>query len=266
MASTEDEYANFQLVSTYVPLAMLLLRALSLIFLVPLALTVTNVPSCLFSLICAVVYFDAYLFRHDKLNRACGFLCPIALCLVQVYVIPEQFIGCEKPHVIAIQWTVDMCWAVSCTTFVAVVLYKGVFPVDVLHASVAWAGLAVAHFVVQCEQLDTFLIVIRMVVYYLICAAYFFFRNNSVTVDRNMHQQSVMHIYLHIMFVKMYVLIGSVLIGFILFGSIYYLKYRLTSYPAVVRSPIYVQDLQTDDLMKELRAAKSASATNSILP
>ena len=124
MASVESEDINFQLVSTYVPLILILLRSSVLIAVVNFVSTLAESPHFLLMLLFSAVYFDAYLFRSNRFNQSCGFLCPVALCLALTHV--ASWHGPDiAAHAVAALWAVDMAWAVTSSSFVAIVAFKG---------------------------------------------------------------------------------------------------------------------------------------------
>ena len=128
---------------------------------------------------------------------------------------------CDATYALAVLYAVNMTWAVSATSYVAIACYKGLFVVRVAYAAAAWALLAVAHSLAACERLDVQHQLMRTVLYYLTCTLYFYHRH-APTLERSHHQLSVLHIFYHVFFVQRFVLLGSVLIAGMVFGAVYY--------------------------------------------
>jgi len=279
MAFEEEEVVDFRLVSTYVPLVMLMLRSVLLLGAAQFAAAALDAHGTLVVTLVAVVYFDALAFRHDRLNQACGFLCPVALCVMQARPRDRE---CDAGYAQALVYAVDMVWAVSCTSYVAIACYKGLFVVRVVYAGVLWALCAVVHSLATCERLDVQHQIVRTVLYYLTCTLFFYHRHLPALLDRNSHQLSVMHIFYHVFFVQHYVLLGSVLVATLVFGAAYYAEHLrapvwaaakawggdATAKRAAQRQPPRVVPStagaagaldtpnEAEDLMRELRAAQ----------
>jgi len=267
MSSTEEETVNFQLVSTYVPLLLLLMRSIFLLTAAHLGAAFLEAHGAFVVALVGLVYFDAHAFRNNKLNQACGFLCPVALCVIQARV-ARYSMDCDATYMQVALWTVDMLWAVSCTSYVAIVCYKGYFVVRVMYAALVWAAFAIVHALAECAPLDFHHQVIRTILYYITCTLFFYVKCSATHVDRASYQFAVLHVFVHVFFVQHYVLLGSVVAVGGVFGAAYYVKisggyprpanklYVATAYPA--GSP---GEAEAGDLMRELRAAQRGAET-----
>jgi hypothetical protein len=242
-----EQDVNFQLVSTYLPLVVLLLRAGTLVVTSNLAALLSPAPNTLVMALCALAYFDAYAFRNSKLSVACGSLCPVALCLVVGHTTLATELCAETSSVVAL-WAVDLAWAVSSSSFLGIVVFRGGAPVDVAYASAAWALCGVVHAQMNCVVPDLAQVLGRTLVYYVSCSLYFFFRTAAPHTSI-----PVMHVFWHMMFVKNYVLLGSILATALTTSVVYYRRFAA--------APRAAPRSENDDLMKELRAAKFASTS-----
>ena len=227
MAQLDEEELNFQLVSTYVPLVLLLARSVLLLTAAQFVAEPLEEHGALMLVLVVAVYFDAHVFRHNRLNQACGFLCPVALCVLQGRL--RRVDGCDTTFAQVALWAVDMVWAISCTSYVAIVCYKGYFVVRVVYAAATWAVCAILHTMASCVPLDVHHQIVRTVLYYLACTLFFYFRYTATCLergsrDRSCYQQSVLHIFLHVFYVQHYVLLGSVVMASIVFGAAYYVR------------------------------------------
>ena len=107
MTSVDSEEINFQLVSTYVPLILILLRSSALIAVANFMATLAESPHFMLLMLFLVVYFDVHLFRLNRFNHSCGFLCPVELCLALTHV--ASWHGPDvAAHASAVLWAVDM--------------------------------------------------------------------------------------------------------------------------------------------------------------
>jgi len=242
-----EQDVNFQLVSTYLPLVFLILRAGALVAVMHLISIPPLSANAMIVTLCAVAYFDSLAFRNNKLSCACGNLCPVALCLMVGH-LTEKSDSCQETSGLVALWTVDLMWAVSCSSFLGIAVFRGVFVVDVTYASVAWAVCAIIHTQINCHVPDVVQVLARTFVYYISCSVYFYFRNEGKNL-----QPCVMHIFWHILLVKNHVLLASLTATAITTTVVYY--NRFTAAPrAAPRN-------EGDDLMRELRAAKVASSS-----
>ena len=104
----DDEGVDFRLVATYVPLVLLVLRGVLLLTASQFIAALLDAHGALVVTLAAVVYFDALAFRLDRLNQACGFLVPVALCIMQARVPLPSASDCDSVYVQAVMWSVDM--------------------------------------------------------------------------------------------------------------------------------------------------------------
>ena len=221
MPAQADDVVDFRLVSTYIPLVLLVLRGVLLLGAAQLVADFLDVRGALVVALVIVVYFDALAFSGCRLNRACGFLGPVALCLLQARTMPVDTRYCDTGYAQALVYGVDMAWAISATSYVAIACYKNYFVVPVTYAAAAWASCAMLHTFTTCEILDVQHQLIRTILYYLTCTLYFYHRH-APALERQNHQLSVLHIFYHIFFVQRFVLLGSIIIAGIVFGALYY--------------------------------------------
>ena len=229
MASSDDSACevDFRLVTTYIPVLMLLMRSGLLVVVVDVCQRAVTWPSSLFVLVVVLVYFDAYLFRAQRLNRVCGFLAPVAL---GVYVSARYTTAvggaplthCAGLHVAAMHWAVDLAWAVTSSFFLASQALHLRLPVDVVSASMVWAACLVAHAILACSYTTPGEVVFRAVFYYVSCMIHYYSMTFLDGIDRNAFAFAVMHVSLHMMFVEVYVLLGSSLVFAFLYARIYY--------------------------------------------
>lgn len=238
MAAQADDAIDFRLVSTYVPLVLLVLRGVLLLGAAQLVADFLDARGALVVALVAVVYFDALAFSSCRLNKACGFLGPVALCLLQARTTPIESRDCDAGYAQALVYGVDMMWAVSATSYVAIACYKNYFVVRVAHAAATWAVCAILHTLTTCERLDVQHQVMRTVLYYLTCTLYFYHRH-APALERKHHQLSVLHIFYHIFFVQRFILLGSVIIACMVFGALYYSEHLRSAhvFPACDAKP-----------------------------
>lgn len=261
MASTEDSEINFHLVSTYIPLILLMIRALLLITLLEICFLMKFQTVVIFLFTAMLVYYDAHLNKTDHLSRACGFLCPLALFLVQLLLIQIQK-DCVNSYYYMSQCILDLVWAICCSSFVAVVCIKGKFPVDVTYASFISSIFCLVHACMQCAKVEVVEVVVRTCMYYFSCSLFYYLKNQTHTLDRNLYRYTIVHLFLHIFFVRMYVLIGSGVVFILLFSYVYYTNFTSQS-PSLRISASPVANDQ-ENLVRQLRAAQCATATTNV--
>jgi len=239
-----EQDVNFQLVSTYLPLVGLLLRATALVLGLYISLMLAPATSTLCVALGAVAYFDALAFRASKLSVASGSLCPVALSLMAGLLAPASF-ECEQTGALVALWTVDLIWAVSCSSFLGIVVFRHSAVVDPTCAAAVWAACAVVHTQVSCGTPDPGLMLARIIVYYVSCALFFFHRSAApVSIG-------VMHVFCHMLFVKSHVLMASIIATALITGVVYYKRFAA--------APRVALRSDSDDLMRELRAAKAGT-------
>jgi len=244
---------------------MLMVRSGLLVVVVDVCQRAVMWQSSLFVLVVVVMYFDAYLFRAQKLNWVCSFLAPVALGAYASTHAPRTH--CTGLQVVAMHWAVDLCWAVSGSFLLASHSLCLRIPVDVVTASVAWAACLVAHAILACSHTTSAEVVCRAVCYYVSCMIHYYSMSFVDGIDRNALAFSVMHVSLHMMFVEVYVLLGSSLV-FAFF-------YARVKYKGLLHSPGGGMDLaapaqnsatpccgapaEPSELIRELQVAQATS-------
>ena len=220
-----DEAFDLQLVRSYLPVLLLLLRSVMLV-LAAHALAPFLADSGVFVLLSVFVYFDALCFWRDALNRAAGFLLPTA------FVVYVNFRGavswpanseCERTLLLVPYWAADVAWAASSSVVFVSLCMQVQLRVRIVTVTVAWASMALAHVLLGCLRPYSLAELLgRIVLYYASCA--FFFLSSMVLpgIDRNQHSFTVVHVNMHLLFVELSVLAVSVCISAAAYVCIYY--------------------------------------------
>ena len=120
-----------------------------------------------------------------------------------------------------LSYCVDTVWAIGSSLFLAANTFHVRIPCKIYVLTCCGAVLFVLH--VQLQPLPTFSHEIwsRICIYYMSSAAFFYTQPILADLDRNIHHFSVMHVNIHLVFVRSYVLFGSTLIFLGLYVKIY---------------------------------------------
>ena len=202
---------NFHLVSTYVPVLLLIVRAGALI--VCCAGLKLFLQQCSLPIVICLVYWDAYAHQHDKLGQVVCFLVPVALALE---------IECSTPTLCAQQytwiflWATDFMWAISSALFLAYYAFD-MGNLDFKMCAIVWSICFIAHHVTSCNKLQIWEIALRSVFFYVTSMLYLFSQQRSTRPS----QFLTPHLAMHILFVQLYVFLGSVVVLIFLFVRIY---------------------------------------------
>ena len=277
-SSDEGRLVDFKLVSTYVPMMILLGRALFLTLFFQATLLMGQDNTGLLVVLCVVCYFDAYSFKHDVLNKACGFLLPAAFYLYtnthaavshKAYN-KDKDIYCSEIYIIVVYWAVDLVWAASSSIHIASLCWKLRIHLRIQTVACVWSLILTTHVMLRCYKTPSFWeVLLRVVLYYVSCMFYFFTSVFLVGVDRNTHHFTVMHVCLHILFVEPYVLLASALISVCVYSKLYWEHFA--AHPALSPRNLDTERQSAlltkpdkmpyeDNLLLELRAAQAHHA------
>lgn len=275
-----DKHVDFGLVHTYVPLLVLASRALLLVALFRLVVHAGLDGPGLVVLLGGATYFDAYVFRGDTLNRAAGFLAPVAFFLYTSTheVFRWQSDGadglvrrapCTASPLVMLYWAVDVLWASSSSMQVAALFLPVRAHVRIQTVACAWSLVLLAHVMLRCDAAPALPeVLLRVLLYYASCVCYFYTSVFTPDVDRNAHCFTVMHVCLHLLFVEPHVLLVSVLVSAGVYSKVYLEHfapdYRSLLAPApahALRGPPHGAQARPeaaqDSLLSELRAAQA---------
>jgi len=220
-----EQLFELHLVSSYMPMLLLLLRSVLLVFVVQ-AVAPFLFDSSVFALLSVLVYFDALFFWRDALNRVAGFLLPTAFVLFVNFrgaLLCPLDTACQRPVQFAPYWATDVAWAASSSVVFVSLCMQVPLRVRIFNVTVSWACMALAHVMLGCLRPYALAELLgRLLLYYTSCA--FFFLSSMVLpgVDRNLHSFTVVHVNMHVLFVEVYVLAVSVAISVAAYLYIYY--------------------------------------------
>jgi hypothetical protein len=212
-----DHEVDFQLVSTYSPLLIILLRSVVLVVMCEIYTKLMGPRQNLLVVLIVWMYCDAYLWRTDKINRALGFLCPVGMCILTT----TDFTHCSalvsnKRSMLAqgVYWTVQVIWPLLAAYYLAVLVLVERMQVKSNPSEIVLAAASMFCLMVHCVLLLSAYqtageVMLRSVLYYTAGMIFFHSKSKLQCSDRNTHNWMAMHVCLHILFVDVYVLIAS---------------------------------------------------------
>ena len=265
-SNDSDTPINFSLVLTYIPALLLILRASVILVVyvcmhgivkVPIAVLVTGV--LLFS------YLDWFVFRHDKLSKACGFLAPLALTLIangDFYITQP----CASSTLFNTLYYVNsIAWASTSSYVFFNQMLQLKYPTHDTTSAALWIVNCIFHVYVHC-QTETFLVLTcRVILFYAMTITHWFAQVLISDCDRNRFAFTVLHTALHVLFVDIYA-VGATALIFV--GVILYSLHQTSaakstgpktapkSSPCMITTDVESQPENMNTLLNELRAAK----------
>ena len=267
MGSCDDDIVDFRLVSSYVPFVLLVIRAQLLIaaygtsayFLASWHVHESFLVACL----SVIVYFDAYIFRNERLNTASGYVAPVALALT--------LCAREQPGVRkrewqtvwqTVYWGVQLTWAVSVSFYLAGLALRLKRMPGVHAFATLWACMAVLHILSTAEHTSMLAMSARSLLYYITTSVSYYSRYVLTDIDRNTHSFAVMHLCLHTLFIHPLIMVVSALLFVAFYFKIFTDKDRSTHAACVPTAPVPIgkpapRTLSDEMLLKELQAARS---------
>ena len=226
MASNDtDAKLDFSLVSTYIPGILLLVRSLFLVILYQIFVVALshnsgfskhgahlNVNLILCGMV-VLVYFDAWWHRHDALNKSCGFLGPVLLCIATTSdTLYRHGSPCTDITSTLLYYILGTVWAASSGFFVVNSLIRFNSCVNVYHASLVWAGVLCLLLFIDCPKKSVYEICVRVCIFYGLVIMVWFSQAFQPDLERTRFAYTILHVHLHILFVDRYIVLGSIVI------------------------------------------------------
>ena len=227
MSTREDaeDDVDFQLVTTYTPFMVAVLRSAGLVLLCEASVRWLGARQNVFAALLALVYCDAYLWRSDKLNRAVGFLCPVGLALLattDVTLCSGAEDGADRALLALLPyWTVQVAWPLGSAYYLAASAFGVYRPSERQVVGVSAACLAVHCVLLLAGRQSPGEVLLRAAAYYMTSMLFYHAKARLSNVDRNAHSRLTVHVCLHLLFVDLYVLVGSALVFGLLFWRVF---------------------------------------------
>jgi hypothetical protein len=206
------ESYDFLLVTTYVPVISLCVRAIGFIFLINwLALKLWLPWHVVVVFTASVVYVDAWTMASHSLDRTCGYLCVCALAvLAQPHAAGKS--ACTEGASLFL-WCENFIWSFL-STFEVISCVSGMRVVVPSIAKVLLGSvLALLHAWGACAHPGVLEMMCRAVVFYVMCAIalmclkFTHVREN----ERKNYMTMIPHAYTHVLFVHLYAMLASVI-------------------------------------------------------
>ena len=225
MRSPEPD-VDLALVTTYVPVFLVFVRALGLLGVHHVLVVLEVSPPVMFCTMAFYVFVDHYALVYDtRFDAACGQLFPVAMCLI-VYITPA--LPCIFSRS-ATNWSVDMVWASSATLQTAAAAF-GVVPAVAsrypLLKACFWGACGIAHASVACGSRSLLEWVARFAAYYGLCAQVYFSKEVLPGVDRSKHVFLTPHLCVHALFTHAYITISTVCIFTCIHSYVFFAGHR----------------------------------------
>jgi len=259
------ESYDFLLVTTYVPVISLCVRAIGFIFLINwLTLKLWLPWHVVVVFTASVVYVDAWTMASHSLDRTCGYLCVCALAvLAQPHAAGKH--ACTEGASLFL-WCENFIWSflstfevISCVSGMRVALPS---IAKVLIGSV----LALLHAWGTCGRPGVLEMMCRAVVFYVMCAVALMCSKFTHVreIERKNYMTMIPHAYTHVFFVHLYAMVASIL--FVLGVYVRLVVQSTQSAPGADKRHESVSSREEHDenseLLRKLIAAKAANGVN----
>ena len=220
MASNDSEpRIDFSLVSTYIPGLLLLLRSMLFLVLFQVMVLFASQPNSgihtniILYCMAVLIYFDAWWHRHDALNRACGFLAPVFLCVAttsdDLHHHPNS---CSSVTATVLYYTLGVTWAASSGFCIIGAMLRLGINVNIYMASVCWAVVLFVLLYIDCAQYKVHEMIARVLAFYMLAILAWFSQVFQQDIERSRFSFSVLHVHLHVLFVDRYIILGSIVV------------------------------------------------------
>lgn len=287
MISSRDDkdIVDFKLVTTYLPILIIIMRTGMLWFLTEATRSLTGCRAV--AVVVCFVGSDCILWKHDRFSQICGF-CIIPgigfLLLLCVPLQPGQLkdvpvfaytSSCVDVLNLTIHWAADVAWAIGS----GILLAHHVIGMKVPYKSICVVlgiVLLLVHAFCECENIESLEILLRSFLFYIFCLLFYY--GSDSHGDLESLSFVTPHLGMHFLFVEKIVLGASVIIYGCLIAKLYYQKmdhsqHNLTSILhsasmhtaqskiSLARNESTVEACQSeeskDELLKQLRLAQN---------
>ena len=245
---SEAVFHDFALVTTYLPIIGLTLRASLLVSAMYWLMYTLHVAfPVVMMLTASIVYIDS-LFLRSHLEEASGHLCLAALAVLT----QQHSRECSDAGTVAL-WVCDLIWS-ACTSAEAigrVSMLRAPIPSYVKIFTIC--AFASMHVLLSCTSVSMLEMLVRAVLFYVLCSLMILCAPFAPPPDRN--SCSVLHICAPVLFVHVYPTLASVLL---LVGAHARLVYNNVSKRSASESTIPAKQAEYSDLTAKLLVAKRA--------
>lgn len=196
---------DFALVTTYLPILGLTVRAKILVCLIYWCLYTVRVPAAGVTMLCAsTIYMDAMLL-NSHLDKACGHLCLVALAVLT----QQNARECSDAGVVALL-VCDLLWSVCTSAEVCSTLCSWRVHVPVSVKVFAACLFACGHVLLACVPVSMLEMLVRAVLFYILGALVVLCAPFAAHQDRSAH--FVLLVSVPVLFVQAYLAVAGVLL------------------------------------------------------
>lgn len=215
----ENTLYDFALVSTYVPVVMLILRSsiylLAMHWLASFSLSVQGLTMVTAS----AVYIDSLLMRENNFDRACGHVCVCALAALTQLQAQEQ---CSNAQVLFVT-CIDLLWSASAGVEVILRTTRAKVQTQQILKTSICCLIACVRVSLSCEALGFVNSLLRSFLYYVLCAMLLLCSAFLPQHERHLNVMSVVYISAHVLFVHLYAVIASMTVILAVHARLVYL-------------------------------------------
>lgn len=196
---------DFALVTTYLPILGLTLRASLLVSVMYWSMYTAHVSfPAVIMLSASIVYLDS-LALQSQLDKACGHLCLVALAVLT----QQHGRLCSDAETVVL-WVSDLLWSVCSSAEVVSVVTTLRSNVPSHIKVLIGCAFASTHVLFNCSAMSMFEMLSRAVLFYVLCSLMILCSPFAPPADRS--TCSVLHLCAPVMFVHVYPTLASVLV------------------------------------------------------
>lgn len=264
----EHTVHDFALVSTYLPLVLLVARgSLCVVAMHWIAAFSLSVQALTMITTCAV-YIDSIVMRHNNFDRACGHL---GMCALAVLTQLQTQEPCSNSQTLFIT-VLDLVWSASAGVEVILRTTGSKMQAQQTLKTLTCCVFACVRVSMSCNDVNCLHAILRTVLYYVLCALMLLCSVFWPLPDRHLQFSSIVYVCAHVLFVHLYAVVASVAVMAAIHARLVYLhvaeKSALDTHSthkldqrheqqAVAAPAPSTKDYS--DLLQKLQAAKRAS-------
>lgn len=273
IASKDDkDIVDFRLVSTYLPVLLILMRTTMLWLFIELAGSLYETCNVIVIII-SFVWLDYVASKPDRFSQICCFcVMPAGAFLLSTCVAQESsasiFVfsyssACSDMFMTVLHWSIGIAWAVASAVLLAHSVLALKIPYKTIYVVVGIMAMC-AHELCSCAKNSRIEIMFRSCIFYVFCLLFYYGSDSHGDLESLAFLTP--HLGLHFLFVEKIVCFASIIAFSCLLAKLYLQKQKTPRHvafaaskqaPAVHKAAADVEAVEDkDELLKQLRVAQ----------
>lgn len=216
---SEHTVYDFALVSTYLPLVIIVARGSVCVLAIHWLSAFTLSVQGLTMITACVVYMDSIVMRQQHFDRACGHL---SMCALAVLTQLQTQVACSNSQLLFIT-VLDLVWSASAGVEVILRTTRAKMHAQQTLKTLTCCIFACVRVSMSCHEVSCMHALLRTFLYYMLCALLLLCSVFWPLQDRHVQFANIVYVCAHVLFVHLYAVVGSVTVMLAVHARLVYL-------------------------------------------